>query len=136
MVPDLRQNLLTLSGTIVSLFGIVTIFMSGSVIFDLFGIRELEGNFVWFVVIVNFICGGFYLLAGYGFFTEHRWTTTLLATITVLLLLTLSGLIIHITYGFPYEIQTSKAMVFRIFVTVLFAGISWRLISRNRQSII
>jgi hypothetical protein len=43
--------------------------MSGSVIFDLFGIREKEGNYVLFIVLANFIAGFFYLLSAYGMLT-------------------------------------------------------------------
>lgn len=132
----IRKNLLLASAMIISLFGLLTLFMSGSVLFDWFGIRQMEGNFVWFVVIVNFMCGGLYLLAAYGFLTERRWTTTLMAIATVILLLTFSGLLWYIGTGGIYEAQTVKAMVFRIFVTVLFSGIAWMLISRHKQQIV
>ncbi len=136
MKPKVRKNILALSATAITLLAAVTLFMSGSVMFDMFDIRAREGNFVWFIVIVNFICGIIYLFAGYGFFEQRRWTTTILAIATVLLLLAMSGLIIYIANGLPFESRTVKAMVFRIFVTVLFTGVSWRLLSGNRQLIV
>jgi len=36
------------------LFGGITLFLSASVLFDLFGMREKEGNYVQFVVLANF----------------------------------------------------------------------------------
>ncbi|HCM77628.1 MAG TPA: hypothetical protein DIS90_14700 [Cytophagales bacterium] len=136
MKPVVSKTILSLSALLAALFGGVTLFMSASVIFDLFGIRAMEGNFVWHVVIVNFICGIIYISSSFGFFEQKRWTTTLLAIATVLLLLALSGLVVHIAYQLPYEEKTVKAIVFRIFMTVLLTGISWRLISHNRQSIV
>ena len=48
------------------LFGAVTLFMSSSVLFDWFGIREKEGNFVTLIVWANLICGVLYLIAAFG----------------------------------------------------------------------
>ncbi|HRA60413.1 MAG TPA: hypothetical protein PLG30_12425 [Bacteroidia bacterium] len=36
--------------TVLSIFGLLILFLSSSVIFDLFGIREKEGNYVLFIV--------------------------------------------------------------------------------------
>jgi predicted RND superfamily exporter protein len=47
-------------------FGLLTLFLSSSVIFDLFGIRAKEGNYVLFVVWANFISSILYLFAAYG----------------------------------------------------------------------
>lgn len=47
-------------------FGLLTLFLSASVIFDLFGIRAKEGNYVLFIVWANFISSIIYLIASYG----------------------------------------------------------------------
>ena len=105
----------------ITLFALITLFMSGSVIFDLFGIRAREGNYVLFVVVLNFICGFLYLISAYGLFTQKRWTTNFLITSTVVLILSL----IHVNTGGVYEASTIKALLFRILLTAIFTGISW-----------
>lgn len=49
-------------------FALLTLFLSSSVIFDWFGIRAREGNYVHFVVWANFLCSLGYLAAAYGLF--------------------------------------------------------------------
>lgn len=122
------------SGVVITLFALVTLFMSASVIFDLFGIREKEGDFVLFVVIANFIAGFLYLLASYGLFTEKKWTTRLLILITAILAIAFIALLIHVNAGGTYEQKTIKAMIFRISITAVFAGISWFFISKKKQA--
>jgi hypothetical protein len=116
---------------VITLFGLLTLFMSSSVIFDLFGIRAKEGNYVLFVVVSNFICGFFYLLAAYGLFRQKKWTSRLLMSAAGILVLSFIGLLLHINTGGLYEAQTIKAMIFRISFTLLFAGISWYYLSRQ-----
>jgi hypothetical protein len=53
--------------TILAGFGLLTLFLSSSVIFDLFGIRAKEGNYVLFVVWSNFISSILYLFAALWF---------------------------------------------------------------------
>lgn len=111
----------------------LTLFMSGSVIFDLFGIRAKEGNYVLFVVVLNFICGFLYLVAAYGLFTQKRWTTRLLIAAVGILVVSFLGLLWHINSGGIFEMGTVKAMLFRISITLLFSGISWYYISKNKS---
>jgi hypothetical protein len=120
---------LKIAAIILSLFALITIFMSGSVIFDLFGIRAKEGNYILFVVVSNFIAGFLYLISAYGLFFQKKWTTRLLLVTTTILVLSFAGLLWHINSGGIYEQQTIRAMLFRIGTTILFAGISWRYIS-------
>ena len=53
--------------TTLGAFGLLTLLLSTSVIFDLFGVRAKEGNYVLFVVWANFISSILYLFAAYGF---------------------------------------------------------------------
>lgn len=118
-------------GVIIALFALLTLFMSTSVIFDLFGIRAKEGNYVLFVVLANFICGFFYLLAAYGFFTQKRWTTFILIITLIILIITFLGLRLHINSGGIYEVKTVKAMLFRISMTAAFTALSWFYIGKK-----
>jgi len=129
----MKTTMLKISAIILTLFALITVFMSGSVIFDLFGIREKEGNYVLFIVVTNFICGFLYLIAAYGLFFEKRWTTRLLLFVTSILIISFGGLIVHILNEGIYEQQTIKAMLFRIAVTAVFAGLSWRFNSAEKE---
>jgi hypothetical protein len=127
----MKPIILKTSAVIISVFALITLFMSTSVIFDLFGIRAKEGNYVLFVVISNFIAGFLYLLAAYGFFNEKKWTTKLLLLTTTILIVSFVGLLIHVNIGGIYEQKTIKAMLSRIAITGAFAGISWFFITKK-----
>ncbi len=116
---------------ILAAFGLLTLFLSSSVIFDLFGIRAKEGNFVPFIVWANFACSILYLFAVYGFLTGKIWTTLILAISVLILIMALIGLFIHIRSGGLYETKTIVAMVFRIGITAVFALVAYFTISKN-----
>ncbi len=128
------KTTLKISAILLTLFALITVFMSGSVIFDLFGIRAKEGNYVLFIVVSNFISGFLYLISAYGMFFQKKWTTRLLVFITSILVLSFAGLLWHIYGGGIYEQQTIKAMLFRIGITILFTGISWRFMTTDTKS--
>lgn len=129
----MKSIILKASAVIITLFGLITLFMSTSVIFDLFGIREKEGNYVLFVVISNFMAGFLYLFAGYALFTEKKWATKILLIATAILIISFVGLLIHVNSGGIYEQKTIKAMIFRIAITGSFAVISWFYILKNKN---
>ncbi len=112
-------------------FGLLTLFLSSSVIFDLFGIRAKEGNYVLFIVWSNLISSILYLFAAYGFVKRKGWTTFLLGVSTVILLTAFIGLKIHVSSGGIYETKTISAMVFRISVTFIFTIIAYFTINRK-----
>ncbi|MDP2453530.1 MULTISPECIES: hypothetical protein [unclassified Kaistella] len=105
---------------ILVLFGAVTVFMSSSVLFDWFGIRAKEGNYVPGIVWANFVCGILYLVAAYGIFRNQIWARFPLTIALIILILAYIGLFIHINNGGLYETKTVGAMAFRIGVTALF----------------
>lgn len=127
----MKPVILKIAAFILMLFALVTLFMSGSVIFDLFGIRAKEGNYVLFIVVSNFISGFLYLFSAYGMFFQKKSTTRLLVFSTTILLLGFAGLLWHINSGRIYEQQTVNAMLFRIGITILFAGLSWQYITKE-----
>jgi hypothetical protein len=115
-------------------FGLLTIFLSSSVIFDLFGIREKEGNYVPLVVWANFFSSILYLVAAYGLFKMKKWPVWLLVVSVFTLVAAFIGLKIHITDGGLYEAKTVNAMLFRIGLTVLMAVASYFLIQSEQFS--
>ena len=130
----MKTIILRSSAVLITLFAMVTLFMSTSVLFDLFGIREKEGNYVLFVVLSNFIVGFFYLIAAYGLFSEKKWTTKLILITTVILIVSFVGLLIHANTGGIYEQKTITAMVSRIAITGAFASISWFFITQKKYN--
>lgn len=129
----MKSIVLFISGFIIALFGLVTLFMSTSVIFGLFDIRQKEGNYVLFVVIANFICAFLYLAAAYGFFARQKWTTMILNISVAILVITFIGLGIHIYSGGIYEHKTVAAMIFRILLTIGFTLVSFYYISKKKD---
>ena len=132
----MKSIVLFISGFVIALFGIITLFMSTAVIFGLLDIREKEGNYVLFVVIANFICAFLYLAAAYGFFTKKKWTTMVLNIAVGVLVITFIGLGIHIYSGGIYEHKTVYAMMFRTLITIGFLLISLKYISKENIKII
>ncbi|MCX6186015.1 MAG: hypothetical protein NTU43_03330 [Bacteroidetes bacterium] len=119
--------------TILTGFGLLTLFLSTSVIYDLFGIRAKEGNYVLFVVWSNFISSILYLIASYGFVTSKKWTDKLLWVSTIILITALIGLFYHINSGGIYETKTIGAMIFRISVTMVFAALAYFTITKRNN---
>jgi hypothetical protein len=114
-------------------FGLLTLFLSSSVIFDLFGIRAKEGNYVLLVVWANFLSSILYLVAAYGFVKSRQWTIKPLGISAIILVLAFAGLLIHINSGGIYETKTVGAMLFRIVVTAVFAALAYVLILKNNK---
>lgn len=128
----MKKALPYLLATILTGFGLLTLFLSTSVIFDLFGIRTKEGNYILFVVWSNFISSIFYLISSYGFVTSKKWTAKLLGASTIILISALVGLFYHINSGGIYETKTIGAMIFRISVTIVFAIIAYFTITKKK----
>ncbi|MBU4538631.1 MAG: hypothetical protein L6264_08335 [Weeksellaceae bacterium] len=112
------------------IFGLLTLFMSSSVLFDWFGIRAKEGNFVPFIVWTNWLCGFLYLTAAYGIFKNKTWSKIPLITGLIILILAYIGLFIHIEHGGLYENKTLGAMAFRIGVTTVFLLITTKIFKK------
>ena len=111
--------------SVIMVFGLLTLFMSSAVIFDLFDIRDKEGNYVLFIVWTNFISGLLYLFVVWGLLKQYSWTTNVLALISLILIISFVALFVYINKGGIYETKTAYAMLFRIVVTLIFTLFSW-----------
>ena len=118
---------------ILASFGLLTLFLSTSVIFDLFGIRAKEGNYVLFIVWANFISSGIYLVASYGFIKNKNWTSTILGISALILINAFIGFIIYIYADGVHETKTIGAMIFRIVVTIIFTAFAYFTINKKKQ---
>lgn len=112
------------------LFGAVTLFMSSSIIFDWFNIREKEGNYVAGIVWANLVCAILYLVAAYGIFKNQTWSRFPLTISLLILILAYIGLFIHINNGGLYETKTVGAMAFRIGITALLLFITTKILKK------
>ncbi|MDO9256980.1 MAG: hypothetical protein Q7U54_15775 [Bacteroidales bacterium] len=119
--------------TVLAAFGLLTLFLSSSVIFDLFGIRAKEGNYVLMVVWANFLSSILYLVAAYGFIKDKNWTIKPLGISIIVLLIAFIGLFIHVNSGNIYETKTIGAMLFRMTVTVVFTALAFFMISKKSK---
>lgn len=128
----MKKTLPYLIAIVLAGFGLLTLFLSGSVIFNLFGIRAKEGNYVPFVVWANFISSILYLVAAYGLLKIKKWSVWLLVISAVILVAAFTGLKIHISEGGLYEGKTVNAMIFRMGLTILLALASYFLL-KNKQ---
>lgn len=128
----MKHTILKILTVLLLLFALLTLFLSGSVIFDLFGIRAKEGNYVPLVVWANFISSILYLVVVYGLLKMKMWSVWLLVISAVILVAAFIGLKIHISEGGLYEAKTVNAMIFRIGLTILLAVASYFLL-KNKQ---
>ena len=131
----MKKVVLYITTILLVAFGLLTLFLSGSVIFDLFGIRAQEGNYVLFIVWANFISSLLYLFSAYGFLKMKNWTVLILGISAVLLIIAFTGLIIHVNTGGIYETKTIGAMIFRITVTLVFAFLAYFLTFKKQKNV-
>lgn len=112
-------------------FGMLSLFLSGSVILDLFNIRAREGNYVLTVVWSNFISSIIYLIAAYGLIKQKNWTAGILGVSVIILIAAFVALNIYIENGGVYEVKTVNAMIFRIAITIAFTISSYLLTKKK-----
>lgn len=113
-------------------FGGLTVFLTSSVLLDLFGIRQKEGNFVPFIVWINLVSGIAFIVSAIGIIKNAKWTFPLLLINVVLLVVGIVALYFHIQAGGLYKMETVKGMAFRVIVTSLATYAAYYLI--NKQS--
>ena len=130
----MKYTILKITAIALLLFALLTLFLSSSVIFNLFGIRGKEGNYVPLVVWANFISSILYLAAAYGLFKMKKWSVWLLVISVVILVAAFIGLKLHISEGGLYEVKTLNAMIFRIGLTALLAVASYFLLQNKQLS--
>ena len=118
--------------TLLAGFGLLTLFLSTSVIFDLFGIRAKEGNYVLFIVWANFISAILYLAGAYGLIKQQRWPAFALGASFLILIVAFIGLKSHISDGLAYEVKTVSAMIFRISITLVLTILAYFTIDRYK----
>lgn len=119
---------------LILIFGLITLFMSSSVILDLFNIREKEGHYVPFVVWANFACSLLYLLAGSALIRFKKISSLWLLLSVVILAITFIALQNYIHNGGIYEKKTVTAMIFRILLSAIFTITSYLFLKNKSKN--
>lgn len=117
-----------------ALFGALTVFMASSVLFDLFGIRAHEGNYVEFVVKANLFCGLIYLFSAWDIWHNKKTGAWALLFAFFVLIITFYFFYNHINQGLPYETKTIKAMTGRSVVTLICCILAFYTMNKNKIS--
>ena len=129
----MKKIILYLVAAMLIAFGLLTLFLSSSVIFDLFDIRSKEGNYVLFVIWSNFISSFLYLVAVYGLLTSKKWTYKILGLSAIVLTVAFIAFLFYIQSGGIHETKTVGAMVFRIVLTIAFTLFAYFTINKKKK---
>lgn len=109
---------------ILVIYGLITLFLSSSLLLDLFDVRLQNTNYVDFVVWGNLLCGILYLVSSIGFLKSKNWAIKPLLSAVIILIAAFIGLQFHINAGGAYLEKTQGALIFRLIITILFIGLA------------
>ena len=110
-----------IAAVVAVIFGGMTLFSGGSVLFIDGPARVAAGHYVPFVLWFNFVAGFVYVSAGVGLFLWRGWGVSLAVLIAIATLLVFAGLGLHIWLGGDYEQRTLAAMTLRSTVWLVIA---------------
>jgi len=111
----------TVAALVAMLFGVLTVFSGGRVLFGPEEARVAAGNYVPFVLWFNFLAGFAYVAAGAGLWLWRRWAAWLALGIAAATALVFAAFGVHVAMGGAFELRTVAAMALR---TLLWAGIA------------
>lgn len=106
-------------------FGLVTIFSGGNVLFTESG-KLAAGKIVPLVLWYNFIAGFFYIIAGLAIFKQKSAAIRLSLFLANSAVAIYFALLVHIFKGNEYELRTLIAMTFRTFYWVAVTIITFK----------
>jgi hypothetical protein len=110
-----------LAAVVALIFGGMTLFSGGSVLFIDGPARVAAGHYVPFVLWFNFVAGFAYISAGVGLFLWRDWAVSLAMLIAVATVRVFAGLGLHIWLGGDYEQRPLAAMTLRSTVWLVIA---------------
>lgn len=114
------------------LFGLLTIWEGGAVLFWSEAARRAAGQYVPFVVWFNFLAGFAYVVAGSGLWFRQRWAASLTFVIAAATLTVFIAFGVHVASGGGYEPRTIVAMSLRSAVWIAIAVVAYRFLWRTR----
>ncbi|MCK0140010.1 hypothetical protein [Aliiroseovarius sp. F47248L] len=101
-------------------FGLMTVFSGGNVLFGAAQAREAAGDYIPFVVWFNFLAGFAYIVAAIGLWLDKTWATWLAAAIAAATAIVTLAFAITIIRGSAFEMRTVGALSLRfLFWTVV-----------------
>ncbi|MBZ0129793.1 MAG: hypothetical protein K8F59_11825 [Rhodobacteraceae bacterium] len=109
-----------------AVFGILTIFSGGNVLFGPDEARAAAGNYVGFVLWFNFLAGWVYVLAAIGLWLGRAWALRLAALIAIATSLAALGFVAVALSGTAFEPRTVGAMAIRVTFWVVVAILARR----------
>lgn len=122
-----------LPAAVLTIFGFMTLYLTSSIIFDLFGMREKQGDYVDFIIWVNFFCGLVYVASAYGFIKSKEWTFKILGLAFLILIITAISYYFYVSNGGIHKEVTYKALAFRTTLTAVFALVAKYTINKNNK---
>jgi len=95
------------------IFGLLTLYSGGSVLFGPQEARDAAGAYMPFVVWFNFLAGAVYLVAAIGLWLGHYWGTRLAVLISLSTLVIAAFFAFQIIQGAEFEMRTVGALILR-----------------------
>lgn len=104
-----------------AVFGVMTVFSGGSVLFGPAQAQKMAGDFVPFVVWFNFLAGFLYVTAAIGIWLTRPWAIKLAWFIAAATALTALAFGFQVMRGPPFEMRTIGALAMRFGLWVVIA---------------
>lgn len=120
------SHTLKVAAGVAILFGVLTIFSGGRVLFGGEQARIAAGAAVPFVLWFNFLAGFAYVIGGIGLFLRRRTAVWLAVGILVTTFLVMLAFGVHVMQGGAYEMRTVGAMLLRTGVWAVISFVAWR----------
>ena len=117
---------LKIVAVIAVVFGLMTVFSAGRVLFGGQEAQASMGNAVPFVLWFNFVAGFAYVFTGAGLWRRAPWAKYAAAGIAATTALVTVAFVAHIMQGAPYEVRTAAALALRLFLWTVAAAMVWR----------
>ena len=118
--------LLKSASLVAVIFGALSVFSGGNVLFGGDQAQRAAGAYAGFVVWFNFLGGFAYVAAGAGLWMRQRWAVPLAFLITAATLLVFAAFGLHVASGAAYEIRTVAAMTLRLAIWLAISWVAWR----------
>lgn len=114
-----------------AVFGVLTIFSGGMVLFGPRAAQDAAGDAVPFVVIFNTAAGFAYLAGAAALWRNHPAARPIALAIAVATLIVLAGFAVTALTGAPVELRTALALPFR---AAFWLVIAWVLARQSQTS--
>lgn len=117
---------LRLAAVVAVVFGAMTVYSGGNVLFGGDAARRAAGAYVGFVLWFNFIAGFFYVAAGVGLWFGRRWAAMLAFMLALSSLGVFATFGLHVWLGGAFEERTLAAMSLRCAFWLAVSWLAWR----------